>query len=66
MTEEYFLARYPYISCDVKARPGSEQENRAIASKFDKEYFDGTVTRAWIDTVTMKAGPPLPWRSSDA
>ena len=42
MSEVNLLARYPRSKRNVKARLGNKQENRAIAMKFGKEYFDGT------------------------
>lgn len=42
MTEVNLLARYPRAKRNVKARLGNKDENRAIAMKFGKEYFDGT------------------------
>ena len=41
MTEINLLARYPRAKRNVKARLGNKEENRAIAMKFGKEYFDG-------------------------
>jgi SAM-dependent methyltransferase len=42
MAEVNLLARYPRAKRNVKARLGNKDENRAIANKFGKEYFDGT------------------------
>lgn len=42
MTEVNLLTRYPRAKRNVKARLGNKGENRAIAMKFGKEYFDGT------------------------
>jgi SAM-dependent methyltransferase len=42
MAEVNLLARYPRAKRNVKARVGNKEENRAIAMKFGKEYFDGT------------------------
>ncbi len=42
MIEVNLLVRYPRAKRNVKARLGNKAENRAIAMKFDKEYFDGT------------------------
>ncbi|MDA1330199.1 MAG: methyltransferase domain-containing protein [Chloroflexi bacterium] len=42
MAEVSLLARYPRAKRNVKARLGNKAENRAIAMKFGKEYFDGT------------------------
>ncbi len=42
MAEVNLLARYPRAKRNVKARLGNKDENRAIAMKFGKEYFDGT------------------------
>jgi cyclopropane fatty-acyl-phospholipid synthase-like methyltransferase len=42
MTEVNLLTRYPRAKRNVKARLGNKDENRAIAMKFGKEYFDGT------------------------
>jgi len=42
MAEVNLLARYPKAKRNVKARLGNKAENRALALKFDKEYFDGT------------------------
>ncbi|MFA6311926.1 MAG: methyltransferase domain-containing protein [Sterolibacterium sp.] len=42
MAEVDLLARYPRAKRNVKARLGNKEENRAIAMKFGKEYFDGT------------------------
>lgn len=41
MSEVNLLARYPRSKRNVKARLGNKEENRAIAMKFGKEYFDG-------------------------
>jgi SAM-dependent methyltransferase len=42
MAEVNLLARYPKAKRNVKARLGNKAENRALAMKFDREYFDGT------------------------
>lgn len=42
MAEINLLTRYPRAKRNIKARVGSKEENRAIAMKFDWEYFDGT------------------------
>jgi len=42
MSEVNLLVRYPRSKRNVKARLGNKEENRAIAMKFGKEYFDGT------------------------
>lgn len=42
MAEINLLARYPKSKRNVKARVGNKEENRALAMKFGKEYFDGT------------------------
>lgn len=42
MAEVNLLARYPKSKRNVKARLGNKEENRALAMKFGKEYFDGT------------------------
>lgn len=42
MTQVNLLTRYPRVKRNVKARLGNKDENRAIAMKFGKEYFDGT------------------------
>jgi len=42
MAEVNLLARYPKSKRNVKARVGNKEENRALAMKFGKEYFDGT------------------------
>lgn len=42
MREINLLARYPRAKRNVKARLGNKDENRAIAMKFGREYFDGT------------------------
>lgn len=42
MAEVNLLVRYPRAKRNVKARLGNKAENRAIAMKFGKEYFDGT------------------------
>lgn len=42
MAEVNLLARYPKSRRNVKARLGNKEENRALAMKFGKEYFDGT------------------------
>ncbi len=42
MAEINLLARYPKAKRDIKARTVNKEENRAIALKFGKEYFDGT------------------------
>lgn len=41
MAEVNLLARYPSFRRNVKARLGNKEENRAIAMKFGREYFDG-------------------------
>ena len=41
MPEINLLARYPSAKRNVKARLDNKDENRAIAMKFGKEYFDG-------------------------
>ena len=40
--EVNLLARYPKARRNVKARLGNKEENRRIALRFGKEYFDGT------------------------
>lgn len=42
MPEINLLARYPKSKRNVQARLENKEENRALAMKFDKEYFDGT------------------------
>ena len=42
MAEVNLLARYPKSKRNVKARLGNKEENRALAMRFGKEYFDGT------------------------
>jgi cyclopropane fatty-acyl-phospholipid synthase-like methyltransferase len=42
MPEVNLLARYPKSKRNVQARLENKEENRALAMKFDKEYFDGT------------------------
>lgn len=42
MAEINLLAKYPKAKRDVKARTFNKEENRAIALKFGREYFDGT------------------------
>jgi cyclopropane fatty-acyl-phospholipid synthase-like methyltransferase len=42
VAEVNLLARYPKSKRNVKARLGNKEENRALAMKFGKEYFDGT------------------------
>ncbi len=42
MAEVNLLARYPKSKRNVAARVGNKEENRALAMKFGKEYFDGT------------------------
>lgn len=42
MTEINLLARYPRAKRNVDARLSNKTENRAIAMKFGREYFDGT------------------------
>lgn len=42
MAEVNLLARYPKSKRNVKARVGNKEENRALAMKFGREYFDGT------------------------
>ncbi len=42
MAEVNLLARYPKARRNVKARLGNKEENRRIALRFGKEYFDGT------------------------
>lgn len=42
MAEVNLLARYPKSKRNVKARMDNKEENRALAMKFGKEYFDGT------------------------
>ncbi|MCR4302389.1 MAG: methyltransferase domain-containing protein [Sulfuricaulis sp.] len=41
MSEVNLLVRYPRAKRNVKARIGNKEENRAIAMRFGKEYFDG-------------------------
>lgn len=41
MAEVDLLARYPRARRNVNARLSNKEENRAIAMKFGKEYFDG-------------------------
>ncbi len=41
MAEVNLLARYPRAKRNVTARLGNKEENRAIAMRFGKEYFDG-------------------------
>ena len=40
--EVNLLARYPKAKRNVKARLDNKEENRRIALRFGKEYFDGT------------------------
>jgi SAM-dependent methyltransferase len=40
--EVNLLARYPKARRNVKARLGDKEENRRIALRFGREYFDGT------------------------
>ena len=42
MAEVNLLARYPKSKRNVNARLENKEENRALALKFGKEYFDGT------------------------
>jgi SAM-dependent methyltransferase len=42
MAEINLLARYPKSRRNVQARLENKEENRALALKFGKEYFDGT------------------------
>src|SRR5258706_4958184 len=42
MAEVTLLSRYPRAKRNVKARLGNKAENRALAMKFGREYFDGT------------------------
>jgi SAM-dependent methyltransferase len=42
MAEVNLLARYPKTKRNVKARLGHKEENRRIAMRFGREYFDGT------------------------
>ena len=42
MHEVNLLARYPRAKRNVKARLGHKEENRRIALRFGREYFDGT------------------------
>lgn len=42
MPEVNLLARYPKSKRNIQARLENKEENRALAMKFDKEYFDGT------------------------
>jgi SAM-dependent methyltransferase len=42
MAEINLLVRYPKAKRNVKARLGNKEENRALALKFGREYFDGT------------------------
>lgn len=42
MGEVNLLARYPKARRNVAARVGAKAENRALAMKFGREYFDGT------------------------
>lgn len=41
-TKVNLLQRYPKTKRNIKARLGNKIENRAIAMRFGKEYFDGT------------------------
>lgn len=42
MAEVNLLAKYPKAKRNVTARLSGKEENRALAMKFGKEYFDGT------------------------
>ena len=42
LQELNLLNSFPKIKRDVKARTTNKLENRKLALKFDKEYFDGT------------------------
>lgn len=42
MAEVNLLTRYPHAKRNVKSRCDNKNKNRAIAMKFDREYFDGT------------------------
>jgi SAM-dependent methyltransferase len=42
MAEINLLARYPKATRNIKARLVHKEENRRIALKFGREYFDGT------------------------
>ncbi len=42
MAEVNLLARYPKARRNVAARVGAKAENRELALKFSREYFDGT------------------------
>jgi SAM-dependent methyltransferase len=42
MAEINLLARYPKAKRNIKARMAHKEENRRIALRFGKEYFDGT------------------------
>lgn len=42
MKEVNLLARYPRAKRNVKARLANKEENRVIARRFGKEYFDGS------------------------
>jgi SAM-dependent methyltransferase len=42
MAEVNLLVRYPKAKRNIKARLAHKDENRRIALKFGKEYFDGT------------------------
>jgi SAM-dependent methyltransferase len=42
MAEINLLARYPKARRDIKARMTHKEENRRIALRFGREYFDGT------------------------
>ena len=42
MAEVNLLSRYPSTKRNVKVRLDNKEENRAVALKFGKEYFDGT------------------------
>ncbi len=42
LQELNLLNSFPKIKRDVKARTSNKEENRKLALKFDKEYFDGS------------------------
>jgi SAM-dependent methyltransferase len=42
MAEVNLLARYPKSKRNIQARLENKEENRTLALKFGKEYFDGT------------------------
>jgi hypothetical protein len=42
MAEINLLSKYPKTKRNIEARVANKDENRVIALKFGREYFDGT------------------------